>query len=272
LWCVASGAHRERHREGRERRQRCVGDRVQALEQLDFFVEQQLYEDALRVLSDLEMDYPDDPELARRRRRLKEQGIIVEEPLSAQSEKAEDLFSEEEEYVDLARELEAELAAEEESLVEEATGKGQGEALLEEVFREFQRGVAEQLSEEDSDTHFNLGIAYKEMGLLPEAIGEFEIASKDPAFFLESCSMIGVCYVEQGLFEQAAAWYRKALELEDLPDATRLALTYDLAAALEAAGDDIQALELYSQVAEQDPSFRDVRARLQGLQRQRNVN
>ncbi len=247
------------------------GPPVVVLQQIDFFIEQGLFEDALRLLSGLEMDFPDDPDVAKRRLVLKERGIIVEEPIPAEAEDTSELFAEEEGYVDLAQELEAELA-EEEALVEEATGEGQDEAILDEVFKEFRRGVAEQLSEEDSDTHYNLGLAYKEMGLFPEAIGEFEIASKDPNFYLECCSMIAICYVEQGLFDQAASWYRRALEIEDLPRPAQLALMYDLASVLESAGDDIQALDLYSQVAELDPGYRDVGERLQGLQQQRNVN
>jgi tetratricopeptide (TPR) repeat protein len=247
------------------------GPPIVVLQQIDFFIEQGLYEDALRILSGLEMDFPDDPDVAKRRLTLKEQGIIVEEPVPAEAEDTAQLFAEEDGYVDLAQELEAELA-EEEALVEAATGEGQDEALLDEVFKEFRKGVAEQLSEEDSDTHFNLGIAYKEMGLFPEAIGEFEIASKDPKFYLECCSMIAVCYVEQGLFDQAVSWYRRALDIEDLPKAAQLALMYDLATVLESAGDDIQALDLFSQVAEMDPDYRDIGSRLRDLQKQRNVN
>ena len=242
------------------------------LEQLDFFITQELYEDAARILADLEATYPDDPDLAARRLTLKEKGVIlVETEVPAGEEQGEELFAEEEEYIDLASELEKELA-EEEAMVEEATGQGKDEALLEEVFREFQRGVAEQLSEEDSDTHFNLGIAYKEMGLLPEAIGEFQIASRDPQFRLEACSMIGVCYTEQGLHEEAVAWYRKALEIENLTMEARMAILYDLASALEAAGDQEQAAEIFVQVAGMDPDYRDVLQRVAGLQQHRQAN
>ena len=62
-----------------------------------------------------------------------------------------------------------------------ALGEPQGEASLEEIFREFKKGVEQQLSAEDYETHYNLGIAYKEMGLVDEAIGEFQLASKDAA-------------------------------------------------------------------------------------------
>jgi len=178
-----------------------IGPSMGDLEQIDFFIDQELYDDAARVLTILEEEHPDDPEVSARRLKLKEVGVLLEAVESVE-EGAEELFADEEQYIDLAKELEAELAAEE-AMVDEATGRGKGEALLEEVFREFQKGVAEQLSEEDSDTHFNLGIAYREMGLLPEAIREFQVSSRDPAYFVESCSIIGVCYQEQGMWSEA---------------------------------------------------------------------
>jgi pilus assembly protein FimV len=240
------------------------------LEQIDFFLEQSLYDDALHLLRRLETEYPQDPELSRRRMSLKARGVLLDEVAPTQ-QSSEELFGEEESYIDLAKELEDELAAEE-AMVEEATGRGQDEAELEEVFREFQKGVAEQLSEEDSDTHFNLGIAYKEMGLLPEAIREFQVASRDQNFFVECCSMIGVCYVEQGLWDQAASWYGKALEATELTQGSTLALRYDLANALEGSGDLEQAAMLFSQIHSEDPTFRDVTQRINLLTDQRQAN
>jgi len=235
------------------------------LGRIDHYLQQEMYDDALRELGRLEVAFPDDPEIARRRLQLKTKGVLLEEvPLAGADEQPEDLFADEEEFFDLARELEEELA-EEEAMVEEATGKHEGEAELEEVFREFQKGVSEQLSEEDSDTHFNLGIAYREMGLLPEAIREFQIASRGEAYFIECCSMIAVCYVEQGISDQAAGWYRKALTAPDLTPEAKLALRYDLASALESAGDVGEAAEVFTEIATDDPAFRDVSTRLEQL-------
>jgi tetratricopeptide (TPR) repeat protein len=241
------------------------------VQQLDFFIEQELFEDALRLLEDLESKFPEDAELAERRLRLKSKGVLLEEVHSERQPVSEELFADEDEYIDLAAELEEELAAEE-AMVAEATGRGKDEALLEEVFREFQKGVAEQLSEEDSDTHFNLGIAYKEMGLLPEAIREFQVASRDQRYFVESCSMIGVCYVEQGMADRAAEWYQKALVAPDLTEDARLALRYDLATALEMAGEHTQAAELYTEIMADNPTYRDVAQRIGGTDRQQQVN
>jgi tetratricopeptide (TPR) repeat protein len=297
------------------------------LAQLDLFIDQELFEDAVVILERLEADFPGDPDLGTRRTALTEVGAIgpmaeagadsqpalqesaidqtapapeseapppeppvepappvstteeskpaAEEPPAAPVVEApqdsESIFGDEEsvEYVDLAKELEEELA-EEEAMVEEATGRGKGEAMLDEVFKEFQRGVAEQLSDEDSDTHFNLGIAYKEMGLLEEAIGEFRVASHDPAFFVEACSMIGVCASELGKFDEAAEWYQKALVAPDLTSDARTALRYELAAALEKTGEVEQAVVLFEEIRNHDPAYRDVGARLAALSNQQS--
>ena len=175
------------------------------------------------------------------------------------------------ELENLAKELEAELAAEE-AMVEEATGRGKGEAILEEVFREFQKGVEEQLSEEDADTHFNLGIAYREMGLLPEAIREFQVASRDTAYFVESCSNIGVCYQEQGMWSEAAEWYQKTIVAPDITPEARLGLRYDLASAYQSAGEVEQAVSIFEEIVASDSSYRDSADRLANLGQQRQAN
>ncbi len=203
------------------------------------------------------------------------QSVEASRPIAAVEpvQSPDDIFGAEEpeEYIDLAKELEEELA-EEEAMVEEATGRGKGEALLDEVFKEFQKGVAEQLSDEDSDTHFNLGIAYKEMGLLDEAVGEFKIASHDPAFFVEACSMIGVCATELGRYDEAAEWYQKALVAPDLSLDARTALRYELAAAFEQSGKLQEATGLFEEIHAIDPAYRDVGNRLATLTQQRQVN
>ncbi len=274
------------------------GPSFNQLAQLDLFIDQELFEDAVGILDRLENDYPGDADLAIRRNKLDGLGVTAISAPAAEVPSAvappiapgestrppaavaveppppsEDIFDDEpvEEYIDLAKELEEELA-EEEAMVEEATGRGKGEALLDEVFKEFQKGVAEQLSDEDSDTHFNLGIAYKEMGLLNEAIGEFQIASHDPDYFVEACSMIGVCANELGKHVDAAEWYQKALVAPDLSSDARTALRYELAFSFEMTGEIDQAVGLFADIQRIDPAYSDVSARLAALTQQRQVN
>jgi len=241
------------------------------ISQLQSFLEHSFYEDATRLLGRLESEFPESQDVLEARRTLKSKGFLIEE-LPQAAEETEDLFAEEtEEYVDLAAELEEEMAAEE-ALVSEAAGTRESEADLEDVFREFQKGVAEQLSEEDADTHFNLGIAYKEMGLLPEAIREFQIASRSEDFFVEGCSMIGICYADQGMWEQSASWYSKALNADELSLQSRMALKYDLANALFSAGDQGGAVEIYHELLDYDAGFRDVSQRLNRMEGRAQVN
>ena len=84
--------------------------------------------------------------------------------------------------------------------------------------------------------------------------------------------MIGVCYIDQGMGEQAADWYRKALETPDLDTEAELALRYDLASSLELAGDVGQASGIFEEILSTDPSYRDVSERLNTLAQQRQVN
>ena len=90
--------------------------------------------------------------------------------------------------------------------------------------------------------------------------------------FVESCSMIGVCYMEQGMWGQAAEWYQKALEAPNLTPEAELALRYDLASSLESAGDIQRAMGLYEEVVAVNPGYRDVSHRIDHLSEQGQVN
>ena len=104
-------------------------------------------------------------------------------------------------------------------------------------------------------------------------MGEFRVASHDPAFFVEACTMIGVCCHDLGRHDEAAEWYQKALVAPDLSIEARTALRYELASALENTGEIEQAVGLYEEILAHDPSYRDVSARLSSLvQQQRQVN
>ena len=137
---------------------------------------------------------------------------------------------------------------------------------LDEIFREFKKGVEKQLGTEDYDTRYNLGIAYKEMGLLDEAIAEFQLACKDATRLLECCSMLGLCFLEKGMPEIAIKWFEKGLGAQGRSDEEYHGLRYDLAQAHEAAGSTERALELYMDIYRVNARFRDVRERVRGLQ------
>ena len=145
---------------------------------------------------------------------------------------------------------------------------------LSEVFQEFRAELGE-LGEEDEDleTHYNLGIAYREMGLLDEAIGEFQKVAKavqkgKPFRYSMNCAtMLGLCFMDKGEPKVASMWYQRALESPGLEQDAVLALRYDLGMALENAGESKQALDSFRQVYAMNIDYRDVADRIAELQR-----
>jgi pilus assembly protein FimV len=234
------------------------------LGELDFFIREGLLDEAAVMLAKLRELFGDHSELRTRQALLKARGWDEEKPVVSAEAAASELFSEEEGFFDLAKELEKELA--EDELVAEATGAGKGqEASIEDLFKEFQRGVAEQIGDTDFDTHFNLGLAYREMGLLDEAIGEFQLSLRSTELFIESASNIGACYLEKGLPEQAAEWYARGLTSDRLSPEEAIGLRYHLGLAQEMAGRADEALGSFTEVLTVNPGFRDVVARVSRL-------
>jgi tetratricopeptide (TPR) repeat protein len=140
-----------------------------------------------------------------------------------------------------------------------------GDASLADIFREFQKGVDKQLGKEDYETRYNLGIAYKEMGLVDEAIAEFQLAAKDEARLLECASMLGICFIEKGMPKLAVKWFEKGLQAPGRTEEEYQGLRYDLASALEQAGENGKALALFTELYGQDASFRDVADKVRQL-------
>jgi pilus assembly protein FimV len=168
-----------------------------------------------------------------------------------------ELFEEEEDYFDLAAELEEGLLNVQSAVQEDKPADGQNYSL-EEILSDFKKGVEKQLGSEDYDTRYNLGIAYKEMGLIDEAIAEFQIASKDPKRFLECCSMLGLCFIEKGMPKLAVKWYQRGLETGGFTEEEYLGLKYEMANAYELQSEFQKALEYYQEVYGVNAGYRNV--------------
>jgi len=144
-------------------------------------------------------------------------------------------------------------------------GTDLGDASLADIFREFQKGVDKQLGKEDYETRYNLGIAYKEMGLVDEAIAEFQLAAKDEGRLLECTSMLGICFLEKGMPKLAVKWFEKGLQAPGRSEEEYQGLRYDLANALEQAGENDKALALFTELYGQNAMFRDVAQKVRQL-------
>jgi tetratricopeptide (TPR) repeat protein len=136
---------------------------------------------------------------------------------------------------------------------------------LTEMFKQFKRGVDQQVGQEDFDTRYNLGIAFKEMGLVDEAIAEFQLAAKDPTRQFQCSSMLGICFMEKGMPQLAVNWFEKGLLAQGHSDDEYNGLRYDLAAALQASGAIDRAVDTFTELYAQDSGFRDVAEKLREL-------
>ncbi len=181
---------------------------------------------------------------------------------AAASPKPETIFDEEDDFFDLASELQRELGDDDFPGVEPTVPQ---EQTLEDIIEGFKRGVAENLSPEDYDTHFNLGIAYREMGLLDEAIGEFQLAAKDARYLVDCSSLLGMCFLDKGLPELAVKWYRKGLEAPAIPEEATLGLLYDMGSTFLVMGDAAAAYRTFVEIYGIRSNYRDVAAKLQQI-------
>jgi tetratricopeptide (TPR) repeat protein len=126
-------------------------------------------------------------------------------------------------------------------------------------------------TDEDPETHYNLGIAFREMGLLDEAIGELQKACQSfdhghpfPQI-MQTYTWLAQCFLDKGVPEAAVRWYDKALTVPTIDGETRVALHYELAAAYETAGDKPSALKHFMDVYGSNIDYRDVAERIKAL-------
>src|SRR5262249_29552450 len=142
--------------------QEAVGPEIdEVLDEADFFASQGMMEEALEVIQEAILIYPTSNALHSR--------LLDYEARADAQEQAEEQAADTDDSFDIAEQLANELS--------DVPAPSSHEEMIdvESVFAQFKKGVAAQISPEDSDTHFDLGIAYKEMGLTDDAISEFEL-------------------------------------------------------------------------------------------------
>ena len=135
------------------------------------------------------------------------------------------------------------------------------------VFAEFKKGVSETLTEGDHEAHYDLGIAYREMGLLSDAFEEFRLAMDAPERRVGCLQLMGMCAHDMGEPEQALGHYTEALASDGISEDTLLALSLDLGKAHEAIGDIASARRAYEEIKAIDPDFADAASRLDELEK-----
>jgi tetratricopeptide (TPR) repeat protein len=229
-----------------------------ALDEADFFCSRGLYDDARAILLEQLGKYPNHPLL---RERIAELSSSEEQRGSGARERPR----EEDRAFDIAASLDALESLDYDVQPAEGFANEDQQIDVEEVFAKFKEGVAAQISVDDSDSHYNLGIAYKEMMLIDDAIREFDLAARDPKRECVCRSMIGMIHIERGNLNEAIDAFLAGLNAPLKDPQQETVLCYEIGAAYEAKKMTKDALSYYQKAMRRDPNYRDVQERVRRL-------
>jgi tetratricopeptide (TPR) repeat protein len=134
-----------------------------------------------------------------------------------------------------------------------------------EILEQFKRGIDENLDSDDYQSHYDLGVAFKEMGLLDEAIGEFQKALRSTEGRLRTSEALGMAFFEKGQYAASETILRKAVDGLGEGDEAKIGLLYWLGRASEAQGKEADAIRSYERAMVVDIRFMDLSQRMQRL-------
>ena len=142
---------------------------------------------------------------------------------------------------------------------------------IEEMRSEFGLDEGETSDHGDYETHYHTGVAYQGMGLVEEAIREFQDAiglvtpGDGTRKFFQCSNLLGHCFLENGKPNHAITWFKRALETNDVSDEEYQGLWYELAVAYEADGDMENSARYFERVYAENVDFRDVAVRVKNM-------
>ncbi|EYF08851.1 tetratricopeptide repeat protein [Chondromyces apiculatus] len=230
-----------------------------ALEEAEFFAQHQMYGEARTILHEQLARLPNHPLLLERLSELDGLEHQANPPADNQSgtrpRPAEGQEAEQGDWIDIIGNLDNL-----DSVIEEPPPAAASDQVsAEEIFNQFKDQLKEHVKENDSATHYDLGVAYKEMGLLPDAIKEFALAARDPARECVCQSMIGVIHLETNNIDGAIDAFILGLRAPQKTLDQELALNYEIACAYEMRSDRDQALYYFHRVSRLNASYNDPR-------------
>lgn len=224
-----------------------IEDYSEEIAEADFYSRQGLLDEAREILERLRNLFPENEEISRKLSSLDHMAEGEEEIVRAEE-----------------AEKEPEVPGTEVLEIEEVPEPALDSDVMD-IFNEFKKGLEKELEEEDYETHYNLGIAYKEMGLIDDAIKEFQTSRNDPKRLVDSSSMLGICYIEKGMCPLAIDVLRNAIERMEDRNESYWVMKYDLAEAFEKNGNLKEALDLYTGVYGWNSKFRAVSDKIDEL-------
>jgi tetratricopeptide (TPR) repeat protein len=241
----------------------------EALEEVEFFANNSMFDEARNLLGEQLQRLPNHPLLLERLRELEEHAAAAQGggsgthavPRSAApaapAAGPPSSYNFEDRSFDIAASLDALDALE--AGADQAPAHDPNQVSVESVFQQFKAGVAAQISESDASTHYDLGLAYKEMGLVSDAIAEFELAARDPNRACACHSNVGMIYREQGNVDAAIQAFDRGLAAPVKTPEQEVALTYEIGDCYEERRAVDQALYYFQRVSRMSPGYADMR-------------
>lgn len=219
------------------------------IEEAGFYLTQGLFAEAKRICSDLLKDFPDCPE---GKDLLRDIELRQSETEAAPVAGAADFLDFADEALDAIDFLESAIGQDEQRPAAAALSPST-------------KGVDEQIDSDDAESHYNLGIAYREMGLVNDAIGQFDQAVKDVRRRVDALTLKGICLVDKKDFAEAEVVFKLGLATPDLGESQKLSLFYELGLLYEEWGRPLDALDSFQSAADIDLFFRNVQEMIQQL-------
>ncbi len=173
--------------------------------------------------------------------------IPKEEKVAAEEKK-------ETEYFDLTTEIMKEL--ESEPNIKYPFKDDAERMTFQSLFKDFKEKLSQQISKEDVETHYNLGIAYKEMGLYDDAIGEFLLTSEFEEKTYDSFIMVANCFVEKGELDKAILFYKRALQIENILEEKKAGIYFEMGSISEREKDYEKAYMYFKKALSLDLSLK----------------
>ncbi|MGA6992277.1 MAG: tetratricopeptide repeat protein [Candidatus Deferrimicrobiaceae bacterium] len=136
------------------------------------------------------------------------------------------------------------------------------EKILQSSVEKLQAKVNEEIGETDPEARYNLGIAYKEMGLLDEAVEEFRLSRSKSKLFLGASCLLAETLAEKGELEAATETLKEVLAAEGVTPSETRDVRYLMADLLSQSGKEEEAKEIFLSLYESFPDYRDLRERV----------
>jgi tetratricopeptide (TPR) repeat protein len=244
---------------------------VSELEQVDFFLDQELAADARELLDEIDPIHASHPEVWARRQRLQALPIDTPEPASRPPAPAASAF-----HDGLQEHVQDRL---QDDLQDGGDFGEMAGAVPGGPYVEMFRGASGDptsitpravvpAGDADATTHRDLGIAYKEMGLHDAAVAEFSKLVDDPEHDVFALTMMGECFESRGAPAEALLHYKRALNRPRVRDEEATQLYYQLGRVFHTLGDEGEALYFFEKVARRSPRHEDVAQRIEALRAQ----